>query len=122
MAMYSNNLTPKELRVLKLIGQGKSNKEIAAIEHNSEEVIKNHNAHIFYKLEANNRVHAALIGISLGLVETPFTEITRKILLAHLSEAEAKVTELKLALLKLDNKEPSSNAVSVFAGQASNEN
>jgi DNA-binding CsgD family transcriptional regulator len=45
----------------------------------------------------------------------------RKSILRRLAKAEAKVTELKLTLLKLDNKE-SDNAVFAFAGQADNEN
>jgi hypothetical protein len=45
----------------------------------------------------------------------------RKFILRRLAKAEARVTELKLTLLKLDNRE-SNNKVSEFAGQVGNEN
>jgi DNA-binding CsgD family transcriptional regulator len=46
----------------------------------------------------------------------------RKFILRRLAKAEARVTELKLTLLKLNNKEESNNKVSEVAGRVGNEN
>jgi DNA-binding NarL/FixJ family response regulator len=62
-------LTPAELRVLRLIAEGKSNKEIAAQLSVSEETVKGQVRNILSKLGANDRTHAVMIGISRGMVE-----------------------------------------------------
>ena len=62
-------LTPAELRVLRLIADGKSNKEIAAQLSVSEETVKGQVRNILSKLGANDRTHAAMIGVSRGMVE-----------------------------------------------------
>ena len=62
-------LTPAELRVLRLIADGKSNKEIAARLSVSEETVKGQVRNILSKLGANDRTHAAMIGVSRGMVE-----------------------------------------------------
>jgi DNA-binding NarL/FixJ family response regulator len=62
-------LTPAELRVLRLIAEGKSNKEIAAQLSVSEETVKGQVRNILSKLGANDRTHAVIIGISRGMVE-----------------------------------------------------
>ena len=62
-------LTPAELRVLRLIADGKSNKEIAAQLSVSEETVKGQVRNILSKLGANDRTHAAMIGIARGMVE-----------------------------------------------------
>ena len=53
--------------------------------------------------------------------KSAFPYDARKFILRRLAKAEARVTELKLTLLKLDNRE-SNNKVSEFAGQVGNEN
>jgi len=47
--------------VLKLIGQGKSNSEIAEAIHISEGTVKNYVSQIFEQLGVRDRVQAALI-------------------------------------------------------------
>jgi DNA-binding NarL/FixJ family response regulator len=62
-------LTPAELRVLRLIAEGDSNKEIAAKLSVSEETVKGQVRNILSKLGANDRTHAAMIGVARGMVE-----------------------------------------------------
>ena len=62
-------LTPAELRVLGLIAEGKSNKEIAARLSVSEETVKGQVKNILSKLGANDRTHAAIIGLKRGIIE-----------------------------------------------------
>ena len=62
-------LTPAELRVLHLIAQGKANKEIASQLSVSEETVKGQVRNILSKLGANDRTHAAIIGVARGMVE-----------------------------------------------------
>ena len=62
-------LTPAELRVLRLIAEGKANKEIAAQLSVSEETVKGQVRNILSKLGAKDRTHAAMIGVARGMVE-----------------------------------------------------
>jgi DNA-binding NarL/FixJ family response regulator len=64
-------LTPREIAVLKLIATGHANKEIAAQLHVSEEGIKGSVKSILLKLGANDRAHAAIIGLKRGIIELP---------------------------------------------------
>jgi two-component system response regulator DegU len=61
-------LTERELEVLKLVGQGASNREIAAALFISEKTAKNHMTHIFEKIGVSDRTQAALYAIRHGLV------------------------------------------------------
>lgn len=61
-------LTERERDVLRLIGQGKSNLEIAAELVISEATVKTHIKHIFAKLGARDRTHALLIAQQRRLV------------------------------------------------------
>ena len=63
-------LTPAEVAVLKLIAAGNANKQIAAQLSTSEETIKNRVRSILSKLGANDRTHAAMIGIRRGIIES----------------------------------------------------
>ncbi len=56
-----NQLSPRELEVLKLIGQGKNNREIAQSLHLSIGTIKNYVTQILSKLAKRDRVAAALL-------------------------------------------------------------
>jgi len=62
-------LTPAEVRVLRLIAEGNANKEIAAHLSVSEETIKSQVRNILSKLGANDRTHAAMIGLKRGIIE-----------------------------------------------------
>jgi len=63
------SLSPLEVRVLRLIAEGNSNKEIAALLSVSEDSVKGHVRNILSKLGANDRTHAAMIGIKRGIIE-----------------------------------------------------
>ena len=62
-------LTPAEIRVLRLIAEGNANKEIAAHLSVSEETVKGQVRSILSKLGANDRTHAAMIGLKRGIIE-----------------------------------------------------
>jgi len=64
-------LTPREIAVLKLIAAGNANKEIAAQLHISEEGVKGSVKSLLLKLGANDRAHAATIGLKRGIIELP---------------------------------------------------
>ena len=62
-------LTPAEIRVLHLIAAGNANKEIGAQLSISEETVKGQVRNILSKLGANDRTHAAMIGLKRGIIE-----------------------------------------------------
>ncbi len=62
-------LTPAEIRVLRLIAEGNANKEIAAQLSVSEETVKGQVRNILSKLGANDRTHAAMIGVKRGIID-----------------------------------------------------
>ena len=62
-------LTPAEVRVLRLIAEGRANKEIAEQLSLSEETIKGQVRNILSKLGAKDRTHAAIIGLKRGIIE-----------------------------------------------------
>ena len=64
-----DSLTPAEVDVLKLIAAGNANKEIAARLSVTEETIKGRVKNILSKLGANDRTHAAIIGVKRGIIE-----------------------------------------------------
>jgi DNA-binding NarL/FixJ family response regulator len=61
--------TPRELEVLRLVAQGRANKEIAAALGVSDETVKTHLSHVMQKLGAQDRAHAVTEAIRLGLIE-----------------------------------------------------
>jgi DNA-binding NarL/FixJ family response regulator len=62
-------LTPAEIEVLGLIARGNANKEIAAQLSLTEETVKSRVRSIMSKLSANDRTHAAMIGVKRGIIE-----------------------------------------------------
>ena len=64
-----DTLSPLEVRVLGLIAQGNSNKGIAAQLSVTEDSVKGHVRNILSKLNANDRTHAAMIGVKRGIIE-----------------------------------------------------
>jgi DNA-binding NarL/FixJ family response regulator len=62
-------LTPGEISVLRLIAAGNANKEIASQLSISEETVKGRVKNILSKLGANDRTHAAMIGLKRGIIE-----------------------------------------------------
>ena len=63
-------LTPAEVDVLRLIAAGNANKEIAAQLSITEETVKGRVKNILSKLGANDRTHAAMIGVKRGIIES----------------------------------------------------
>jgi two-component system, NarL family, response regulator len=61
-------LTPREVDVLRLVADGKANKEIAAHLSLTEETVKSHIRNILGKLGANDRTHAVAIGLRRGIL------------------------------------------------------
>ena len=59
-ADYHTRFNQRELDILKLLGQGKSNREIAAALNLTEGTIKNHMTNIFCQLDVRDRTQAAL--------------------------------------------------------------
>jgi DNA-binding CsgD family transcriptional regulator len=62
-------LSPREAEVLRLVAQGKSNREIAAILVISERTVVNHLASVFNKTGVDNRAGAAAFAIRNGLAK-----------------------------------------------------
>jgi DNA-binding NarL/FixJ family response regulator len=62
-------LSPLEVRVLRLIANGHTNKEIAAKLSVTEEAIKSQVRSILSKLGTDDRTHAAVIGLKRGIIE-----------------------------------------------------
>lgn len=63
-----NELTARELEVLKQLANGNSNKRIAANLRVSEETVKTHMKFILSKLGANDRTHAVTIALKRGII------------------------------------------------------
>jgi DNA-binding NarL/FixJ family response regulator len=61
-------LSDRELEVLRLLGDGCSNREIATSLFLAEGTVKNHVTNVLAKLGARDRTQAALRGRALGLV------------------------------------------------------
>ena len=61
-------LTPRELATLRLMADGKSNKEIAGALGISERTVKTHLGHLFEKLAVTSRTEAVKIATRRGLV------------------------------------------------------
>ena len=62
-------LTPAEISVLRLIAAGNANKQIADQLSITEETVKSRVKSILSKLGANDRTHAATIGVKRGIIE-----------------------------------------------------
>ena len=70
MAQRRNDLTPRELDVLRLLGTGASNDEIGHRLYISPKTASVHVTHIFRKLGVNGRVQAAMVAERMGLLTT----------------------------------------------------
>jgi len=63
------DLTPREVDVLRLIAVGNANKAIANQLSIGEASVKSHVANILAKLDAKDRAHAVTIGLRRGIIE-----------------------------------------------------
>ncbi|MGP3950587.1 response regulator [Streptomyces sp. 7N604] len=61
-------LTEREREVLRLVGDGQSNAEIAACLHVSKATVKTHMTRLLAKLQCANRVQAAILAHDAGLL------------------------------------------------------
>jgi DNA-binding NarL/FixJ family response regulator len=62
-------LTPAELDVLRLVAAGNANKPIADYLGLPEDTVKNRIRSILSKLDANDRTHAVVIALKLGIIQ-----------------------------------------------------
>ena len=63
------DLSSREIEVLRLFATGNANKEIACQLSIAEETVKSHVTNILAKLGANDRTHAVTIGLKRGIIE-----------------------------------------------------
>lgn len=70
-------LTPRQREVLALLGQGKSNKEIARVLQLAEGTVKLHVTAILKALNVNNRTRAVVAASQLGLTTPDSSQIGR---------------------------------------------
>jgi DNA-binding NarL/FixJ family response regulator len=64
-----DDLTPRELQVLRQIVAGLSNKQIAATLHMSEATVKLHISNALAKLQVADRTQAAVVAVQRGIVQ-----------------------------------------------------
>src|SRR5271170_6123230 len=64
-----DELTEREIDVLKLVAAGNGNKQIADQLSIGEATVKSHVSNIMSKLGANDRSHAVTIGLTRGIIE-----------------------------------------------------
>jgi DNA-binding NarL/FixJ family response regulator len=67
-AVAVEGLTSREVDVLRLIGRGATNSEIAAELYIGEGTVKTHIGHIFYKLDLRDRAAAVVFAFEHGVV------------------------------------------------------
>ncbi len=70
-------LSRRELEVLALVAQGKGNIQIGENLFVSVDTVKTHLSHVMRKLRANDRTHAAVLGLRWGLIDWPPAEVPR---------------------------------------------
>jgi len=68
-ARLEHDLSEREITVLRLVKDGKANKEIANSLDLSVKTVKNHVRNIFHKLQVYDRTQAAILAIRKGLIE-----------------------------------------------------
>ena len=65
----TNELTRREIEVLRMIAAGSSNKEIASVLNISERTVKNHISNIFKKIDVSDRTQAAVFAIKNDIIK-----------------------------------------------------
>jgi len=65
----SDELTPREQEVVKLVAEAHTNKEIAEVLHLSEKTVENHRSNAMKKLGMRDRVELVRYAIRRGLIE-----------------------------------------------------
>ncbi len=69
MNAIKNNLTKREIEIIKLLAQGLSSVKIAEQLIISKRTVETHIGNIFTKLNLDNRIKAILLAIQEGIVE-----------------------------------------------------
>ena len=69
--LSDEELTEREIQILRLIATGNANKQIADQLAIAEATVKSHVVSILAKLGANDRAHAVTIGLMRGIIELP---------------------------------------------------
>jgi DNA-binding NarL/FixJ family response regulator len=64
-----DDLTSREIEVLRLIAAGNANKEVACQLSIGEETVKSHVTNLLSKLNAKDRTHAVTIGLRRGIID-----------------------------------------------------
>ena len=64
-----HNLTPRELQIITLLADGKTNKELASELFISEKTVKTHITHIFEKLKVRDRTEAVMCALKRGIIQ-----------------------------------------------------
>ena len=65
----TEGLTRREVEILKLLGQGMTNKQIGSMLHISEKTVRNHVSNFYSKLKVADRLQAVLYAVRKGLIE-----------------------------------------------------
>jgi len=73
----SPRLSERELQVLRLVAQGRTNREAAAALNLAENTVKNHVANILEKLHLHSRLAAVVYAMRASLLEMPRTDTSR---------------------------------------------
>lgn len=74
------HLTDREVDVLRLLGNGSSNKEIGKELNLTEDTTKKHVHNVVSKLQARSRTHACIIAAQAGIVGKPITQIKTEVI------------------------------------------
>jgi DNA-binding NarL/FixJ family response regulator len=67
--LTSDALSAREIEVLRMVGEGCSNKIVADRLKISEDTVKGHMRSILSKLNASDRTHAVMIAVRRGFIE-----------------------------------------------------
>ena len=59
------------MKILRLIVEGKSNKEIAKLFHRSIRTIENHRSHLMKKVGVDNSIDLVTQSVKMGIVDLP---------------------------------------------------
>src|SRR6201995_3706484 len=67
--LTSDTLSAREIEVLRMVGEGYSNKVVADYLKIAEDTVKGHMRSILSKLNANDRTHAVMIAVKRGFLD-----------------------------------------------------
>ena len=99
MSEYTEELSDRELDVLRCVARGASNKEVAAELSISENTVKVHMRRIFAKLDVSSRTEAARVAIQQGIIVIPGLEVEPVTAPVSSSASDEAVTALSVSEL-----------------------